>query len=63
MIELGKTVWYVVVGKKAKERVEYYPLQIYEDKVLAEEVAKANNELVVLVEPKSLPWDPRCINL
>ena len=45
------TGWYVIVGKAANDRVAGYPLQIYADKHIAEEVAKANNEEIVLVKP------------
>jgi hypothetical protein len=55
------TTWYVVVGKPTKERVSNYPLSIYADKELADEVAKANNEIVQPVQASSLPYDPKCL--
>jgi hypothetical protein len=47
----NQTIWYVVVGKKAREREENYPLTIYCDKDVAELVARANNESVIPVKP------------
>jgi hypothetical protein len=45
------TIWYVVACNNSKMREENYPLSIYADKALAEAVAQANNEKVVLVKP------------
>lgn len=43
--------WYVIVGTGGPERVDGYPLQIYADRKLADAVAAANGERVVVVAP------------
>ena len=53
-----RTTWYVIVGKPTKERVPDYPLSVYADKELADEVAKANGEFVQPVQASSPPYDP-----
>jgi hypothetical protein len=42
--------WYVIVKKE-----NGYPLQIYENKELAEGIARANDERVIVVSPVDKP--------
>jgi len=45
------TIWYVIARKGKPGIEDNYPVLIYADKNLAQEVARVNNELLIPVKP------------